>query len=360
MSTPLFETFDLGGLTLQNRFVMAPMTRGRSGSAGIPGAIVAEYYRQRASAGLILTEATAISQQGSGWVGAPGIYTSPQIEGWKPVTAAVHAAGGRIFLQLWHMGRVSHPDFQQDGALPVGPSAIAAAGSTHTPVGKKDYVTPRALDASELPGIVEAYAQGARNAIAAGFDGVEIHAANGYLLDQFLRSGSNQRRDAYGGSIENRARLLLEVTAAVTAAVGKEKTGVRVSPTGNYNDMSDTDPVALYRYVAEQLSALGIVYLHVMDPVSKQHMMSSGADPIHPAIRPHFKGTFILNGGYDLATATEALAAHQADLIAFGLPFLANPDYVERTRNGDLLNTPDYATLYTPGEEGYTNYQTIY
>lgn len=360
MSIPIFESFDLGGLTLPNRFVMAPMTRGRSGSEGIPTSMVAEYYRQRASAGLIISEATSISEQGKGWVGAPGIYTEAQIEGWKLVTAAVHAAGGRIFLQLWHMGRVSHPDFHQSGALPVGPSVIAAAGHTHTPSGKKDYVTPRALDASELPGIIETYAQGARNAIAAGFDGVEIHAANGYLLDQFLRSGSNQRSDSYGGSIENRARLLLEVTAAISAAVGKEKTGVRVSPTTNYNDMADAHPVALYTYVAEQLSALGIAYLHFMDPVSKHHMLSSGADPIYPVIRPHFKGTFILNGGFDLATGTEALAANHADLIAFGLPFLANPDFVERSRNGDLLNTPDFATLYTPGEEGYTNYSAIY
>lgn len=360
MSIPLFEPYDLAGLTLPNRFVMAPMTRGRSGSEGIPGTIVAEYYRQRATAGLIVTEATSISPQGRGWFGAPGVYTPAQIEGWKAVTAAVHAAGGHIFLQLWHMGRVSHPDFQEGGALPVGPSAIAAAGYTHTPEGKKDYVTPRALETSELAGIVEAYAHAASNAIEAGFDGVEIHAANGYLLDQFLRSGSNIREDNYGGSIENRARLLLEVTAAVTAVAGKHRTGVRISPTGAYNDMSDSHPIALFSYVATQLSELGIAYLHVMDPVSKQHMMSSGADPVHPFLRPLFHGTFILNGGYDLASATEALAGKQADLIAFGMPFLANPDFVERTLNGDLLNAPDYATLYSAGEEGYTNYSRIY
>lgn len=360
MSIPLFESFDLAGLTLPNRFVMAPMTRGRSGAEGIPGSIVAEYYSQRATAGLIITEATAISPQGAGWVGAPGIYTPAQIEGWKGVTTAVHEAGGRIFLQLWHMGRVSHPDFQEGGALPVGPSAIAAAGDTHTPLGKKPYVTPRALETSELAGIVESYAHAASNAMEAGFDGVEIHAANGYLLDQFLRSGSNIREDNYGGSIENRARLLLEVAAAVSAVAGRHKTGVRISPTASYNDMKDSHPIALYSYVATELSGLGLAYLHVMDPVSKQHMMSSGADPVHPFLRPLFAGTFILNGGYDMATATEALAGKQTDLIAFGIPFLANPDFVERTRNGDLLNAPDYATLYTPAEEGYTNYSRIY
>ena len=343
----LFDPIALGPYTLRNRIFMAPMTRGRATPEGVPTPLMADYFRQRASAGLIITDATAISPQGVGWVNAPGVFTDAHAQGWKAVTAAVHEADGRIFLQLWHMGRVSHPDFL-DGALPVGPSAIAAAGQSHTPQGTKDYVVPRALDAEELPGIVADYVAAARRALAAGFDGVEVHGANGYL-----------RVDDYGGSIENRWRFPLQVAAAVADAVGKERTGIRLSPTSSYNDMSDTDPVASFSHGARELAALGLAYVHVLEPLPGHMLANADAPTVHPHIRAAFPNPVILNGGYDRATGDAALAAGQADAIAFGLTFLANPDLPRRLQEDGPLNAPDFANLYTPGPKGYTDYPRL-
>ncbi len=354
----LFDSLVLGPLALRNRIFMAPMTRGRARPDGTPTSVMTEYYRQRASAGLIVTEATAISAQGTGWAGAPGIYTDAHEEGWRAVTHAVHEAGGRIFLQLWHMGRVSHPDFQ-GGELPVGPSAIAAKGQAHTADGLKDYVTPRALAAEELPGIVADYAAAARRAIAAGFDGIELHGANGYLLDQFIRDGSNQRDDEYGGSIENRWRFPLEVARAVAEAIGSERTGFRVSPTGGYNGMSDQDPVATFTYGARRMAELGLAYVHVFEPLPGGVMGEAGVPVVHPHIRKAFGGTLILNGGYDGPKAEQALAAGETEAIAFGMPFLANPDLPRRLQEAAPLNAPDFATFYTPGAKGYTDYSRL-
>jgi len=357
-SPNLFDSLSLGPYTLRNRIFMAPMTRGRATAEGVPTDAMSEYYRQRASAGLIITEATAISAQGVGWVNAPGIFTDVQQAAWEPVTEAVHGEGGTIFLQLWHMGRVSHPDFL-DGQLPVSASAIAAEGESHTPKGKKAYVQPRALAADELPGVAADYAAAARRAIAAGFDGVEIHGANGYLLDQFIRDGSNQRDDAYGGSIENRWRFPLEVAEAVAEAVGKERTGIRLSPTNAYNGMSDGDPVATFSYGAKRLDALGLAFVHLLDPMPGHMFAVEGAPVIHPYVREAYGGRLILNGGYDAKKADEALAEGQADAVAFGLPFLANPDLPRRMQEDAPLNQPDFATLYTPGVEGYTDYPRL-
>ena len=352
----LFSPFRIGPLALPNRFVMAPMTRGRAEADGTPTPRMANYYGLRADAGLLVTEATAIAAGGVGWVGAPGIFTAAHVAGWRPVTSAVHARGGRIFLQLWHMGRVSHPDFLA-GELPVAPSPIAAKGQTHTRQGKRDYVTPRALQVAEIEGLVAAYAAAAQRARAAGFDGVELHAANGYLIDQFLRDTSNHRLDHYGGSVGNRARFLLEVTRAVAAAWEPGRVGVRISPTGNYNDMSDSDPAALFTHVARALDGLGLAYLHVMEP-RPGSAMHVPLPPVTPAIRRAFGGPLILNGGYDVAAAEAALAGGEGDLVAFGVPFLANPDLVQRVRVGSELNPPDFATLYTAGDQGYLDYPT--
>jgi N-ethylmaleimide reductase len=357
-SPTIFDPVDFASLTLPNRMFMAPMTRGRARPDGVPQEPMPEYYRQRAGAGLIITEATAVSPQGVGWVNAPGIFSDAQEAGWRAVTEAVHAAGGRIVLQLWHMGRVSHPDFHE-GALPVGPSAIAADGYTHTPQGKQDYVTPRALDAEELPGIAADYAAAARRAIAAGFDAVEIHGANGYLIDQFIRDGANRRTDAFGGSIENRWRFPLMVARAVADAVGAERTGIRLSPTGDYNGMSDSDPAASYAYGSARLSELGLLYVHVVEPVGEAQTNGAGDPRIHPRIRAAFDGRLILNGGYDVDSANAALASGEADAIAFGVKFLANPDLPARFADGADLNAPDFGTLYTPGAKGYVDYPAL-
>jgi N-ethylmaleimide reductase len=353
----LFSPFQLGSLRLPNRFVMAPLTRGRAESDGTPNALMADYYVQRASAGLIVTEATAVSPQGFGWLGAPRIYERSHAAGWRQITEAVHAAGGRMFLQLWHMGRVSHPAFL-NGELPVGPSAIRAQGDIHTPQGKKDYVTPRALEVSEIAEVVREYAYGARLAREAGFDGVEIHGANGYLIDQFLRDGSNQRTDGYGGSVANRARFLLQVTEAVAKAWSPERVGVRLSPTGQYNDMRDSDPVGTFAYAATELDKLGLAYLHVMEALPG-HWAHTPGPRVSPHMRAAFKGPLIVNGGYDAAKATEAIEEAEADLVAFGVPFLANPDLVERIRRGRALNPPDMATFYSGGAKGYTDYPAL-
>lgn len=356
MTGRLFETIHVGTFEAKNRIFMAPMTRGRADDDRVPTEIMAEYYRQRSEAGLIITEGTFISTQGVGWVGAPGIFNDAQAQGWKPITQAVHDKGGKIFLQLWHMGRVSHPDFL-GGELPVGPSAIAAEGKTHTPEGHKVYVEPRALRAEEIPGIVDDFRQGARRAIEAGFDGVEIHGANGYLLDQFIRDGSNQRDDDYGGSIENRWRFPLDVVRAVADEVGAERTAIRLSPVGAYNSMSDSDPVASYRFGAEALATMGLAYVHILEARGGM-MFNPDAPVVHPHIRKALGNTpMLLNGGYDQTSAEAAIAEGLCDAVTFGVSFLANPDLVHRFRTGhEGFNSPDFATLYTPGPEGYIDY----
>jgi N-ethylmaleimide reductase len=354
---PLFSPYPLGPLVLPNRMVMAPMTRGRADPDGTPNSLMARYYTQRAAAGLIVTEATPISRKAIGWLGAPGIYTDAHVTGWRGVTDSVHKAGGRIFLQLWHMGRVSHPDFL-DGELPVAPSSIMAQGETHTPLGTKAYVTPRALKEDEIPGLVRDYGAAAGRARDAGFDGVEIHGANGYLIDQFLRDGTNQRTDAYGGNIPKRARFLLEVAEAVCAAWPPGRVGVRLSPTGLYNDMHDSNPPATFGYAAERLNAFPLAYLHLMEPLPG-HPMAGLGERISPQLRPMFKGALVICGGFDAQLGAAAIRSGETDLVAFGLPFLANPDLVRRFQEGAPLNGPDYATLYTPGPKGYTDYPAL-
>jgi N-ethylmaleimide reductase len=348
---PLFEPYRLGPTNLNNRFVMAPMTRSRAVDGNVPNPLAETYYRQRAGAGLIITEATQVSPQGQGYVRTPGIHSPEQVAAWRKITAAVQRAGGKIFLQLWHVGRISHPDFH-GGELPVAPSAIAPDGEVFTAQGPKKMVTPRALELAEIPGIVAQFRKGAENAKAAGFDGVEIHGANGYLLDQFTRDGSNHRTDAYGGAIENRVRLPLEVTKAVIDVWGKDRVGYRVSPNGAFNSMSDSDPRATFSYLAQRLSELSIVYLHVIDPRNAQNRVA-------PHLRTLFKGSFIVNGGYDEASGNAAIASGEADLVAFGVPFLANPDLPIRFKTKAKLNAPDQATFYAGEDKGYTDYPAL-
>ena len=361
--TDLFSPLTLGPLTLPNRLVMAPLTRSRAEDGDVPSNLAATYYTQRATAGLIISEATQISAQGKGYPKTPGIFTQDQIAGWREVTDSVHAAGGRIFLQMWHVGRISHPLTQANGELPVAPSAIKPSGKILTDSGEQEFVTPRALETAELPGIVRQYADGAANAKAAGFDGVEVHAANGYLLDQFLRDGTNQRTDAYGGSLENRARLPLEVTAAVMEVWGADRVGVRVSPYSGFGDIRDSDPVTTFTYFAQQLREMGAVYLHVIEPVHAGHMMSapeSATQPIVPLLREAFGGTLMVNGGYDKETGMAAIESGTADLIAFGVPFIVNPDLVRRYQIDAPLNTPAaQSTFYGGGAEGYTDYPAL-
>lgn len=355
----LFEPLTLGAIALPNRIIMAPLTRARSGESRIPNDLMLEHYVQRASAGLIISEATQISEQGSGWAQTPGIHTPAQIEGWKQITNAVHQQGGRIVLQLWHTGRASHPDFQPDGALPVSASAIVAAGDIHTPQGKKERVAPRALSLDEIPGVVEQYAIATRNAKDAGFDGVEIHGANGYLIDQFLRDGSNQRMDDYGGSIENRTRFLLEVTEAVINEWSRDRVGVRLSPYNPYNDMRDSDPIAIFTYAAKALDSFNLAYLHVMEALPGHFLALEGVESAAPHMRRVFKNPIILNGGYDAQTGAEAIRSNEADAIAYGIPFIANPDLVARYRIGAGLNEADPSTFYSHDSKGYVDYPAM-
>jgi N-ethylmaleimide reductase len=352
----LFSPLQLGALALPNRIVMAPMTRNRAGPGNVPGALAAEYYQQRASAGLIVSEATQVSPQGVGYPGTPGIHSLDQVAGWRRVTDVVHAEGGRIFLQLWHVGRISHPSLQPDGTLPVAPSAIAAKGDAFTASGPQPFVTPRALETAEIPGVVAQFEAGARHALAAGFDGVEIHAANGYLVDQFLRDGSNHRTDRYGGSLENRARFLLEVTEAVAGVWGPGRVGVRISPQGDFNSMSDSDPRATFGHAALALSPLGLAYLHVVEPAGA---LPEGARPLAPDLKAAFEGPLMVNGGYTRPLAEAALARGEADLVSFGASFLANPDLPLRLAHNAPLNTPDPATFYGGTERGYTDYPAL-
>ncbi|ELT9608510.1 alkene reductase [Raoultella planticola] len=355
--TTLFQPYDLGPITLANHIVMAPLTRNRAGAGLVPNELAATYYAQRATAGLLITEATQISAQAQGYQDTPGIYTQAQIDGWRKVTDAVHAKGGRIFVQLWHVGRISHVDLQPGGAAPVAPSAIRAGSKTFVNNGFTDVSEPRALELQEIPGIIDDFRKAAANAIAAGFDGVEIHGANGYLLEQFLKDGANQRNDEYGGSVENRARLLLEVTAAVKDEIGAERTGVRISPVSPANAISCSDPQPQYDYLAEQLDALGIVYLHVVEGATGGPRDVSPFD--YDALRRRFKNTWIGNNGYDLALASTQLAQGKADLFAFGRPFISNPDLVERLKTGAPLAPLNPETLYGGGAQGYTDYPSL-
>ena len=350
----LFDPIQIGVITAANRIAMAPLTRGRADRNAVPTAIMGDYYEQRASAGLIITEATGISRLGLGWPYAPGIWSDEQIAGWRTITDRVHAAGGKIVLQLWHMGRMGHQDVM-DGQ-PVSASSIAAPGDAHVYDGKKPYPEPRALEIDEIPQIVEDFAQGARNAIAAGFDGVQIHGANGYLIDQFLRDGANKRSDAYGGSIENRIRLMKEVAQAVADAIGLERTGIRLSPNGEVQGTDDSDPLPLFTAAAQALSDIGIAFLEVREPKPGSTFGKPSQPPIAPAMRAAFKGIFLINSDYDAVTGQAALDAGEADAIVYGRPFIANPDLVDRFAKGLPLATLDPATLYTRGAEGYSDY----
>lgn len=353
----LFSSFGLGNLELKNRMVMAPMTRSRAIEGNVPSPLTVQYYEQRASAGLIISEGSQVSPQGVGYIRTPGIHSAEQVEGWKEVTSAVHKKGGKIFLQLWHVGRASHPDFH-NGELPVAPSAIGFEGEAYTPEGRKKTVVPRALELSEIPGIVEQFRKAAQNAKDAGFDGVEIHGANGYLLDQFTRDGSNKRTDAYGGSVQNRIRLPLEVTRAVISVFGADRVGYRISPYNPFNGMSDSNPAETFTALAQGLDQLGIGYLHILEAVSGQMHIPNVA-PLTPALRTVFKGAYIVNGGYDLAAASAVLERDEADLVAFGVPFISNPDLVERFKKNAPLNSPDFATFYMGEEKGYVDYPAL-
>jgi N-ethylmaleimide reductase len=348
----LFSELRFGDLTAPNRIFMAPLTRCRAGEEHIANALIAEHYAQRASAGLLIAEATMAMEGNSAFWREPGIYGPAQVAGWKLVTDAVHAAGGRIFLQIWHGGRACHPDLNND-RQPVSASALAITNDTvHTPKGKQAYVVPRVLDDSEIPAIVAGFRKAAENAKAAGFDGVEVHGANGYLLDQFLRDGSNKRSGPYGGPIEHRARLMLEVIEAVSQVWGSGRVGLRLSPLNSYNDMLDSDPVGLATWLAQRLNACNLAYLHLMrgDFFGKQQ-----GDVMTP-VRAHYKGVLIGNMGYTPAEAEAAVAAGKLDAVAFGTAFLANPDLPARIKAGAPLNAPDPKTFYTPGAAGYTDY----
>jgi 2,4-dienoyl-CoA reductase-like NADH-dependent reductase (Old Yellow Enzyme family) len=352
--TKLFDPVTFGSLHLSNRIVMAPLTRGRAGRAGVPNVLMATYYRQRADAGLIISEATGISREGLGWPNAPGLWNDAQAEGWKPVIEAVHEAGGKIIAQLWHMGRLVHSDL--GGGQPVSASATTAPHKAHTYEGKKPYEEARAATLDDIRRILGDYATAARNAIRAGFDGVQLHGANGYLVDQFLRDGTNHRDDDYGGSIENRVRFLREATEALISEAGADRTFVRLSPNGLVQGCDDSNSLALFTEAGRVLGELGIAGLELREPGPQSTFAATDAPAASPSIRPLFKGGIILNSDYDGPSAEARLAEGVADAISFGRPFIANPDLVDRLRSGLPLATPDVATFYTDGPEGYTDY----
>jgi N-ethylmaleimide reductase len=365
----LFEPLTLGRYRLPHRILMAPLTRSRARQPGnVPTSLNARYYAQRASAALIISEATQVSMQGQGYAWTPGIHSREQVEGWRLTTEAVHAQGGLIFLQLWHVGRISHPVLQPDGMLPVAPSAIQPAGEAFTANERGEaamlpFVTPRALETVEIPYVVRQYERGARNALEAGFDGVEIHGANGYLIDQFLCSNTNRRTDVYGGTPENRARFLKEVVEAVVPVWGSDRVGVRLSPLGTFNDMADEDPDATFGYVSEMLTQYGLAYLHLVNPalaaVEKHAEPEERSRRVLELIRRNYRGNLIVAGGFDLDTAGQWLSAGRADAIVFGRKFLANPDLPERFREHAALNAADPSTFYGGTERGYTDYPTL-
>jgi N-ethylmaleimide reductase len=352
----LFSPLTLGSLECKNRVAMAPLTRSRAGPGNVPNALNALYYAQRASAGLLISEATQIAPEGQGYISTPGIHSPQQIEGWKIVTKAVHVAGGCIVLQLWHVGRISHPSFQPGGALPVAPSAIKPNAKAFTLKGFEPIPTPRALESQEIGGVVQQYATAAQNAMTAGFDGVEVHAANGYLIDQFLRDRTNRRTDQYGGGIENRTRFLMEVTDAVVSVAGRGRAGVRISPQNMQNDIDDSDPQALFNHVAKELAGKQIAYLHVIEG-------DTSGKPVpafdYAALRRLFAGPIVSNNNFDKTRAMAAVADRRADMVAFGKPFISNPDLVIRLLLGAPLAMPNRETFYGGGEEGYTDYQLL-
>jgi N-ethylmaleimide reductase len=352
----LFSPLTLGSLECKNRVAMAPLTRSRAGPGNVPNALNALYYAQRASAGLLISEATQIAPEGQGYISTPGIHSPQQIEGWKIVTKAVHVAGGCIVLQLWHVGRISHPSFQPGGALPVAPSAIKPNAKAFTLKGFEPIPTPRALETQEIGGVVQQYATAAQNAMTAGFDGVEVHAANGYLIDQFLRDRTNRRTDQYGGGIENRTRFLMEVTDAVVSVAGRGRAGVRISPQNMQNDIDDSDPQALFNHVAKELAGKQIAYLHVIEG-------DTSGKPVpafdYAALRRLFAGPIVSNNNFDKTRAMAAVADRRADMVAFGKPFISNPDLVIRLLLGAPLAMPNRETFYGGGEEGYTDYQLL-
>ncbi len=352
MPQSLFSPFKLGDLELANRLVMAPMTRNRAGEGNAPTALNAEYYRQRATAGLIITEASQVSAEGIGYPATPGIYSEQQVAGWKQVTDTVHQQGGKIFIQLWYTGRISHPSLLPNEQTPVAPSAIKPAGETPTMTGMQAFVTPRALLGDEIADIVGQYRHAAEQAKQAGFDGIEVHAANGYLIDQFLRDGSNQREDEYGGSPENRMRFLNEVLDAVLEIWPSNRVGVRLSPENSFNSMSDSDPKAHFSYFVQQLNSRDLAYLHILegDMVTQEKVVD------YSELKRLYQGIYIANVGYDKSRAEKSLSDGDAELIAFGVPFLANPDLVERLKTDAELNAPDQNTFYGGAEAGYTDY----
>jgi N-ethylmaleimide reductase len=347
----LFTPVRVGRHTLSNRLVMAPMTRSRASDDGVPSELAITYYSQRASAGLIITECAYVSPMGKGYVRTPGIGTDAQVAAWKQVTDAVHAKGGRIFMQLWHTGRISHPSLLPEGSLPVAPSAIKPTGQSWTPSGLQDFVTPRALSQDEIAQIIEDFRFSTRRALEAGFDGVELHAASGYLAEQFLSSGSNQREDAYGGSVANRTRFVLEVLAAMAAEAGGDRVGIKISPEMGFNDIVDAAPQETYPYLVEQLRELKLAYLHVA-------LFGTSTD-YHALLRPRFDGAYLIGGGLDQARAEALIADGRADATVFGTAFLANPDLPERFLQGAALNAPDKDTFYSPGAKGYTDYPAL-
>jgi N-ethylmaleimide reductase len=353
----LFETLQLGALELPNRIVMAPLTRSRAGREAVPNELMADYYTQRASAGLIITEATGISREGLGWPDAPGLWNNAQVEGWKLVTRAVHKAGGRIVAQLWHMGRLVHPDLGL--AQPISSSATTAPDLARTYDGKKPYVEARAATKSDIRRIVGDYVCAARKAIAAGFDGVQIHGANGYLVDQFLRDGANFRTDEYGGSVENRLRFASEVLEAVGDAIGMDRVGIRFSPNVHSQGVEDSDPIPLFVALARRLEELKVPWIELRQPLAALAGGPEPTAPVSPHMRPLYSGKIILNGGYDATTAREWVASGEADAIAFGRPFIANPDLVKRIALGAPLNDGDSATFYDGGAKGYVDYPTM-
>ncbi len=357
MTATLFDPIRIGAIDLANRVVMAPLTRSRAADGLVPSPMAIEYYAQRATAGLIITEATQVSPLAQGYIATPGLFTREQIAGWRKVTDEVHRRGGRIVVQLWHVGRVSHTSLLPDGEVPVAPSAIRANTKTFTADGYVDTSAPRALRIDEIPGVVADFARAARNAIEAGFDGVEVHAANGYLIDQFMRDGSNHRDDAYGGSIENRTRLLREVVQATVEAIGAERVGVRIAPVTPANDMHDSNPQALFERAVERLDALGIAYVHVIEGAT------GGPRDVQPfdyaVLRGKFRGAWIVNNGYDREMAEAAVREGRADAVAFGRAYIANPDLVRRLRDNAPLNEPDRSTFYGGGAEGYIDYPSL-
>ncbi len=358
MASTLFDPIKLGAIDAPNRILLAPLTRGRSKPVHVPiTELKADYYSQRASAGLLITEATGISQEGLGWPAAPGIWSAEQVEAWKPVTQKVHDAGGRIIMQLWHMGRLVHPDFL-DGAQPVSSSATTADGDAHTTEGKKPYTEARALEVSEIPRLLSDYVKAAHNAIEAGFDGVQIHAANGYLIDQFLRDNSNFRTDEYGGPIENRIRLLREVTQAVVDAIGADRVSVRLSPNGPSQSADDSNPIALFTAAAAALQEIGIAFLELREQKDFGNFGRTDVPRVSPQIREVFTNPLVLNQEYNFERATADLASGLADAISFGRPYISNPDLVERLRDGVEITPDNFRTWYSEGPEGYTDYPT--